>query len=171
MQARNAILEREATAVAKSLKTTAEESKYLLESRFGQITIDMEKAIYFPTGILGMPDKLHFCLADFPEGSKTEFKVLQSLDDIELSFVVLPVANENSFIEKQDIEEIATIMTTNVDDIALALVASTHVAPEGKLISVNVRAPIVINTKEKAAAQYVFSHSKYEIRHVLNKKQ
>lgn len=156
--------------VTVSLETTPENNKYLLENRFGKVTIDMDKAIYFPTGLLGMPDKLHFCLTDFPGKATSEFKILQSLNDIELSFVVLPIALENPFIERGDIEEIAQIMEAELEDIGLALIASTHINPEGKQISVNVRAPIVINTKEKAATQYVFPQTKYAIRHVLKKK-
>lgn len=153
--------------ITQSLQATSEDNKYLLESRFGTVTIDMDKAIYFPAGLLGMPDKLHFCLTDFPKQVTSEFKILQSLNDIELSFVVLPVAADNHFIEKGDIVEIAKIMGVEVDDLGIVLIASTHVTPTGKQISVNVRAPVIINTREKAAAQYVFPQDKYAIRHML----
>lgn len=171
MQVKHMLQEGATATITQSLKTTSEDNKYILESRFGKVTIDMDNAIYFPSGLLGMPDKLHFCLTDFPKTAVSEFKILQSLNDIELSFVVLPIALGNAFIERQDIEEIAKILAVNIDDIGLVLIASTHVTPQGKQISVNVRAPIIINTKEKAAAQYVFPQTKYAIRHMLTKAQ
>lgn len=169
MNAKHALPETDVTTLIETLQDVSVDNKYILESRFGRIMIDMDNAIYFPSGLLGMPDKLHFCLADFPGNTPTEFKILQSLNDIELSFAVLPIAVDNPLIDGEDIEALAKTMETGLDDIGIVLIASTHNVPEGKQISVNLRAPIIINTNEQAAAQYVFPHTKYSIRHILTK--
>lgn len=165
MQIQHRVLEKD---ISVELIQTETGNKKIVNSRFGNINIDLENALYFPSGLLGMPDKQYFCLSDFPEKGNAQFKVLQSLNDINLSFVVLPVAIVNPLIDLEDIEEICKIMDVGTEVIAMLLIASLHETPEGKRISVNVRAPIIINTEEQAAAQYVFPSNKYKIRHMMS---
>ena len=148
--------------------STGNDNKKLIQSRFGNVAVNLEKTIFFPSGLLGMPDKQYFCLADFPKKEEIQFKVLQSLDDINLTFMVLPLPVSNALIDGSDIEDICNILGTTIDNITIILIASVHNTPNGKNISVNVRAPLIINLEEQAAAQYVFPSNKYKIRHMLS---
>src|SRR5262245_19028456 len=76
-----------------------------IQSRFGEITVDTNKTLMFPRGLLGMSDKLRFVLANFPSERMQQFTLLQSLDDKTLSFITLPVPLENPIITRQDIHE------------------------------------------------------------------
>ncbi len=144
-------------------------AKQVIEGRFGKVTVDTDHAIYFASGLLGMPDKLFFCLTEFPGKNALDFKVLQCLNDHKLSFVVLPVPYDNRLIDAADMKECAEMLEVEKKNMGILLIASVHKSPDGSTkVSVNVRAPIIVDTEKKAAAQYVFTNNKYEIRHMLS---
>src|SRR5688500_6820029 len=70
----------------------------IIKTRFGDITVSMEKALQFPRGLLGMPDKTRFALAGFPNPKMQQFMIMQSLDDAELLFIMLPIDVENAIL-------------------------------------------------------------------------
>lgn len=143
-------------------------SEEWVESRFGKIKINRENSVYFPRGILGFPENLDFCLADFPSEKMEQFKVLQCLNDKELAFVVLPVQMQNQLIEQQDIDEATEILGIDKQNLAILLIVSVHRKASSVSLSVNVRAPIMVDTAQKLAAQFVFPNNKYEIRHFIS---
>jgi flagellar assembly factor FliW len=138
-----------------------------IESRFGPITVDKAKAILFPVGILGMPDKHHFVLTEFPNAKLQQFKLLQSLDDPELSFITLPLELDNGIIERADVDNACRDMEIAAPDLAMVLIVSVHRGLTNVQLSVNARAPIFVDTSRQAAAQYVFTSSKYRVQHFI----
>lgn len=138
-----------------------------IESRFGPVTIDKAKAILFPVGILGMPDKHNFVLTEFPNPKLNQFKMLQSLDDQGLAFITLPIDVDNGIVERTDIETACHDMEIPMADLGLVLIVSVHRGTTGAQLSVNARAPIFIDTARKAAAQYVFTSNKYKVQHFI----
>lgn len=138
-----------------------------IESRFGAVTVDKAKAILFPVGILGMPDKHNFVLTDFPNPKLQQFKLLQSLDEHELSFITLPVELDNSILERADVDAACRDMEIDHADLAVLLIVSVHRGMTNVQLSVNARAPIFIDTRRQAAAQYVFTSSKYKVQHFI----
>lgn len=138
-----------------------------IASRFGAITVDKAKAILFPVGILGMPEMHHFVLTDFPNPKLKQFKLLQSLDDHELSFITLPMDLDNTILDRADIDNACRDMEIAPEDLAVALIVSVHRGMTNVQLSVNARAPIFIDTHRQAAAQYVFTSSKYKVQHFI----
>ena len=138
-----------------------------IESRFGPITINTRNRIVFSRGLLGMPDRKHFALANFPTEKMQQFKLLQSLDDNQLSFITLPVDIENSIIEKDDILMACQALNIALADLALLLVVSVYRTPETTRITVNARAPIFLDAEKKWGVQHVFPNSKYKVQHVI----
>jgi flagellar assembly factor FliW len=139
-----------------------------ITTRFGAVTINREQAVHLPKGMLGMPDKNHFCLTDFPLRKLPSFRLLQCATDVDLSFVVLPIEVQNTFIDEQDLHDACEMLALSFQDIGLLLVTSVHRRMEGVTLSVNVRAPIFIDTRTKNAVQYAMPNNKYEIRHMLD---
>ena len=144
-------------------KKGEESGKMAIESRFGTIEVELENAIFFPHGLLGLPENLHFAITDIPKKNMGNFKLLQCLNDHSLSFVVLPLGLENPVIEKEDLEECCKTVGIPPEDLVVFLIASVHKTPESVKISVNARAPVVVDTNRKVAGQLVFPHGKYEI--------
>ncbi len=142
------------------------EEEYV-NGRFGQVKINRANAVYFPRGILGFPENLDFCLAEFPSDKMQQFKILQCISDTDLSFAVLPVAVQNDLIQMPDIEEALAALQIEKNDLALLLIVSVHRKTSSVNLSVNLRAPIFLDTGKKLAAQYVLSNNNYEIRHFI----
>ncbi len=141
-----------------------------IKSRFGEISADPEKAIFFPKGIPGFPENLHFSLVGFPtlRPDLEQFKILQCLNDHSISFPVLPIGLDNKFFEKEDMEECLKTVEVKRNDFAMLLIVSSTKQPDGSFrLFVNTKAPIVIDTSLQMAIQYVFTNNKYNIREEL----
>lgn len=138
-----------------------------IDSRFGKVSVDKAKSILFPVGILGMPEMHNFALTDFPNAKLHQFKLLQSLDDHNLSFITLPLELDNGIIEQADLAAAAKDMEIPVEQLGVVLVVSVHRGLTDVQLSVNARAPIFFDTTRQIAAQYVFTSSKYPVQHFI----
>jgi flagellar assembly factor FliW len=138
-----------------------------INTRFGRITVDPRQQILFPSGLLGMPEKVHYCLARFPSEKMARFKLLQSLEDPSLSFITLPVDITNPLILREDLEQAARDLDIPLSDLAVLLVVTVHRATGAAQLSVNARAPLLIHAGRRVATQFVFPHNRYQIRQAL----
>lgn len=138
-----------------------------IKSRFGDITVDTSKALVFPNGLLGLPERLHFVIAKFPSEKMQQFMLLQSLDDAALSFITLPLPVDNAIIAAQDIHSACQELQIDQQQLALLLIVSVHRKPDQVKLSVNARAPLLIDAQRKQGVQYVFTNNAYEIQHML----
>lgn len=139
----------------------------VIKSRFGEITVSSDKALMFPRGLLGMPDKLRFALAGFPNPKMQQFMIMQSLDDGELAFMTLPLEMENRIVKAEDIKTAAHDLQIKDESLAVLLIVSVHRGMEQIKLSVNARAPLLIDVERKTGVQYVFSHDHYKVQHML----
>ncbi|MEQ1789114.1 MAG: flagellar assembly protein FliW [Rickettsiales bacterium] len=138
-----------------------------IQSRFGEISLDSSRLITFPRGLLGMPDKTNFGLTNFSGSKMEQFKLLQSLDEVQLSFITLPVAVDNPIIAAEDILSAAADLQIFRDDLVVLLIVSVHRSPDNVRLSVNSRAPLFLDVKQKFGMQYVFHNDEYKVQHML----
>jgi flagellar assembly factor FliW len=138
-----------------------------METRFGRVTISRSQSIIFSNGLLGIPDKMHYVLTRFPSEKMARFKLLQSLDDSQLSFITLPIDVVNPLIELDDLAQAARDLDIPMAGLGVLLVVTVHRESGVAKLSVNARAPILIHVNRRVAAQYVFPHTKYLIRQPL----
>ena len=139
----------------------------VIKSRFGDITVDLNRAIMFPRGLLGMPDKSRFVLANFPNAKMEQFTLLQSLDDVALSFITLPINVTNSIIASEDIRAAAHDLQISDNNLVTLLIVSVHRSPGEVKLSVNARAPLVVDVQRRTAVQHVFQNDVYKVQHML----
>lgn len=139
----------------------------VVDTRFGKVTIYRNNPIVLPNGMLGQPDKNQFCLCNFPSDKMARFKLLQSLDDMSLSFITLPVEINNPIVDRADIEQAARDLNVPIDQLATLFVVSVHREAGAVKLSVNARAPIMLDTVRRVATQHVFHNAKYQIRQPL----
>jgi flagellar assembly factor FliW len=139
-----------------------------IESRFGRVTVNPRQPIVFPSGLLGMPNKASFCLTHFPSEKMARFKLLQSLDDMALSFITLPVDLQNPIVERADLEQAAADLDMPINDVAVLFIVTVHRESGAAQLTVNARAPILVQVSRRQASQYVFPHTKYLIRQPLS---
>lgn len=138
-----------------------------IKSRFGEITVDTSKAIIFARGMLGIPDKHNFVLATFPNPKMQQFMLLQSLDDTSLSFITLPLDLKNNIISDSDISAACRDLQISEANAAILLIVNVHRGLDQVKLSVNARAPLLIDATRKVGAQYVFQHDNYKVQHML----
>jgi flagellar assembly factor FliW len=143
------------------------ETNQTIHSRFGDLVVDTRNTIMFSRGLLGMPDKQHYVLCNFPNEKMQQFKLLQSLDDKALSFITLPLDIDNPIIEKNDVLMGCQALSIPLDDLALLLVVSVYRTPETTRITANARAPLFLDAEKKWGVQHVFPNSKYKVQHVI----
>lgn len=138
-----------------------------IKSRFGDLTVDTSKTIIFGRGMLGMPDKHQFVLANFPNAKMQQFMLLQSLDDKNLSFITLPLDLKNNIITASDITMACRDLQISEASAAMLLIVNVHRGVDAVKLSVNARAPLLIDANNKIGAQYVFQHDNYKVQHML----
>ena len=140
----------------------------VVKTRFGEVKIYRTNPVVFPNGMLGIPDKFEYCLTGFPNAKLARFKLLQSLDDLELSFITLPIdIDNNNIVDKADVETACRDLAIDIKQITMLLVVTVHRAGSQVRLSVNARAPIFIDTARRIANQHVFHNSKYAIQHMI----
>lgn len=139
----------------------------VIKSRFGEITVSLDKAVQFPRGLLGMPDKCRYALAAFPNPKMQQFALLQSLDEAELSFITLPLEMENSIVAAEDIRAAIRDLQIAESNLAILLVVSVHRGFDQTRLSVNARAPLLIDVERRLGVQYVFPQDHYKVQHML----
>lgn len=130
---------------------------------FGEITIDDERIITFPKGIIGFPELTKFAMIHDSEKGLDSIHWLQSLDEPAFAMPVMdPLIVCPDYNPEVDDELLKNIGEINPDEM-LVLVTVT-VPKELAQMSVNLRGPIIINAAEKKATQVIVEGDEYQIK-------
>lgn len=141
---------------------------------FGTIDIEDDKIIKLKEGIIGFPDLQNFTLIHDEEGSgQDSIKWLQSMDDPSFALPVLdPLDIKPDYqviVNEEGLEVLGAISEENT------FILVTITVPEKiEEMSVNLKAPFVINTDNLQGAQLIVEDDypvKYKIYDILNKKK
>jgi flagellar assembly factor FliW len=138
-----------------------------IETRFGHIAFKTENAIEMPLGLPGFPGRRMFGLNAIPNSKLDQVLLFQDLDDAKLCFLVLRLPIDNKLIEADDVTETLDTLGISRDSAALLLIVTLRQEQDGVVTSVNLRAPIVLDTRRRIARQYVMPNNKYAIRHTI----
>lgn len=136
-------------------------------TRFGDLAFDDANAVALPQGIIGFPQFHRFGLTAIPDPRMGQFKLLQCLEETELSFLVLPVSLDGDTIADADADAALSALGVSRADAAFLLIVTVRKENDGISVSANVRAPIILDTKTRVARQYVMSNPAYPIRQML----
>ena len=140
----------------------------VIHNKFGEITVRLDKEIFCPQGLLGMPDYTSFALANCPMKKFSTFRLFQSLEEDSLVFMVLPIPLNNPIIKTEDLKEALQIAEVNEEDAAFLLISGTKEVNGSKVITVNARVPIIIDTKKQAAMQFILPNQSYDVQHIIS---
>ena len=137
----------------------------LLTKHFGEIEFDDDGILSFEAGLPGFEKARRFLLIDGTE-EQSAFKWLQCIDEPMLAFAVV-----NPFLIKKDYdfevndEVVDSLGISNEEDVS---VYSILVVPEDlSKISMNLKAPVIINNKNNKAAQIILDTGNYTVRHYI----
>jgi len=137
----------------------------LKTKHFGEIDVPEEKFIEFAEGLPGFEQLHRFTIIDSSE-ENSPFKWLQSVDDPDIAFAV---ANPFLIVKDYDFElsedDVKRLSIENAEDVA---VYSVIVVPDKiEKMSMNLKAPIIINSRNKSGAQVILDTDKYTVRHYI----
>ena len=137
-----------------------------IETRlFGKITIEDEKLITFPEGIVGFPFLNQFALIHDADNENAPIMWLQSMDEPAFAMPVIephlvaddynPTVNDEYLAPVGELapEQIYTLVTITVP-------------PEIEKMSVNLKAPIVINMANNKAVQIIVEDD-FQVKHPI----
>ena len=131
-------------------------------TRFGVLTVDDDRIMTFPNGLLGFPGHTRYALIQ--TGQENYFFWLQSVDDANLAFVV---TDPSIFFRDYDVpvrEE--TRLELRVTD-ASALQVFVICNKVDDWLTGNLLGPLVVNTENCLAQQVVLTEKKWTTRQPL----
>ena len=131
-------------------------------TRFGRLTVDDERIISVPRGLLGFPNHTRFALIQ--TGSENYFFWLQSVDEPNLAFVVTDPSiffKDYAVPLKGDLQQ-----DLGMDDVehAQVFVICNKV---DEWLTGNLLGPIVVNAANRLAQQVVLTEKKWTTRQPL----
>src|SRR5687767_7435297 len=121
-------------------------------TRFGRISVDDDRIMTFPRGLLGFPNHTRFALIQ--TGEENYFFWLQSADDANLAFVV---TDPSTFFKDYDVpvrEETTTEIELADMSYAQIFVICNKV---DEWLTCNLLGPIVVNAANRLAQQVVLT--------------
>lgn len=132
---------------------------------FGTITIDEAKILTFPDGIPGFEEKTQFALIQNPE-PEVPFHWLQSTEDEGLTFVVT-----NPFLVRFnydfDLPEHVVKKLEIQGQEEVQIYCIVRIPEKVQEMTINLTAPIVLNTRTLRGKQVVLEDDRYHTRHLV----
>jgi len=124
--------------------------------------------VNLPRGLIGFPDFSEFGLIEIPDPRLQQFKLLQAINDPDLSFLVLPIAIEGGPYDKADIATALSELGIAAENTAILSIVTVRNDEDGFSATANLLAPIFLDTNSNNGHQHVFSHNKYNVRQSLS---
>ncbi|MCU6745801.1 flagellar assembly protein FliW [Suilimivivens aceti] len=133
---------------------------------FGEVTIDDDKVIHFPAGIIGFPDMTEFALIHDEDKGTGSIHWLQSMQEAAFAMPVMdPLIVKPDYNPEIEDELLSQIGKLDPEEI-LVLVTVTVPSDLTKM-SVNLRGPIIINAAEKKACQVIVEGEAYAVKYPI----
>ncbi|RHX87809.1 flagellar assembly protein FliW [Leptospira stimsonii] len=129
---------------------------------FGKIQISEKQILSFPEGLLGFEDYKNFALIE--EEEESVFKWLQSTEEVDLAFVVIPPSlfkkEYKPLIPEQELQLIG------IEEIneSLTLVIVTIPGEDPALMTANMQGPILINKVSLIGKQFISRNESHSVR-------
>ncbi|MCL2060004.1 MAG: flagellar assembly protein FliW [Oscillospiraceae bacterium] len=137
----------------------------LMTRDYGVVDIDATSIIRFDEGIIGFEDYRDYVLLDGSD-EPSPFRCLQSVQDSSLAFMLMdPFIVRPDYEVEIDDEAATRLHIGSNEDIAIFVIV---VVPENiKMMSINLKAPIIVNARVHMGAQYIVDKGDYSVRHYL----
>jgi flagellar assembly factor FliW len=130
---------------------------------YGEIDVDERQKITFPDGILGFEDLKEYVLLD---ASQPPFYWLQSLDRVEIAFVLIePLVFRPDYSPDVEAEELAEIGIKAGED--MLVFAIVTIPEDSRRMTANLQGPVIINKKTRVARQSISLNPKWNVRHFI----
>lgn len=135
-------------------------------TKFGELVIDDSKVVRFTDGLYGLEPHRDFVLTAVPSWPDM-FKLLQAVDDPQLSLIVLPLDGTGGPIDPADFSQACRGLGFNQQTTIALGIVTMRAQGDDHAFTVNLKAPILIDSERRQGHQYVFADEKYHLRHPL----
>ena len=133
---------------------------------FGEITIEDDRIIHFPSGIIGFPELTDFALIHDAEKGAGAIHWLQSIQEPAFAMPVMdPLIVCPDYNPEVDDELLKPIGELVPDEI-LVMVTVT-IPSDLTRMTVNLRGPVIINALEKKACQVIVEGDAYPVKYPI----
>lgn len=143
------------------------DGKIVIETRFGEIAFDSDAAIRLPKGMPGFPSVREFGLAPIPDRDVPQFMVFQCLTDPDVCFLVAPYNTDDGTIAQEDLNAAYEALGIAREAAAVLLIVTIRRMGQAATVSVNLRAPLILDTARRMGWQHVLANPDYAIQHML----
>ncbi len=156
-----------ATMAIAENEPTPDPTRRTIQSRIGAVEIVDANVLAFPRGLLGFEGASEYAVLTMPTPGMERFKLLQSLHNSELGFVVTEASAAANSIDATDLLDAYKHCGVKAEDALTLLIVSFRRENGGVEMSANLRAPIVTDVGRKIGRQHVMSNGRYAIRFTL----
>jgi flagellar assembly factor FliW len=143
----------------------------VVETRFGTYEFAPGETVMMPHGLVGFAEQQLFGLGNLPAPMPADFKLLQSLGEPPISFIIVPLSSDEAPIESADLDQACTATGFVRDQIHVMFLCTIRPRDDGEGIDMwaNIRAPILFDLAARQARQYVLPSDRYPLRQPLDK--
>ena len=143
----------------------------VVETRFGTYEFAPNETVMMPHGLIGFAEQQLFGLGNLPAPLPEDFKLLQSLGEPPISFIVVPLSSDEAPIEAADLDAACAATGFVRDEVHVMFLCTIRPRDNGEGIDMwaNIRAPILFDLEAREARQYVLPNSRYPLRQPLDK--
>ena len=131
---------------------------------FGEVDLPEEKIITFDRGLIGLEDYKKFTILYDCEKEETNISWFQSVDDASFAMPVikpwLVKGDYNPVVEDELLQGLGELTEEN-----LVILLTMNVPPDLKQMSVNLKAPLIINSDTRKGAQIIVENKDYEVKY------
>ncbi len=123
----------------------------------------------FPYGVPGFPTLNIFQIHDLDDGSHPPLKMMVSVDNPEISFLLYPHVKERAIYDEEMIASMAAKEKTSRDDLDIYSIVTIR-QPEGEVaLTINLQAPIVVDRHRQKGWQHIHTNSKLDNSYLLSR--
>jgi flagellar assembly factor FliW/flagellin-like hook-associated protein FlgL len=131
---------------------------------FGEVDLPEEKIVTFDRGIIGFPDMKKYTILYDCEKEETNISWLQSVDEPTFAMPIIKpwIVKEdyNPVVEDELLQGLGELTDEN-----LVILLTMNVPSDLKQMSVNLKAPFIINSDTRKGAQIIVENQDYEIKY------
>lgn len=131
---------------------------------FGEVDLPEEKIITFDRGLIGLEDYKKFTILYDCEKEETNISWFQSVDDAAFAMPVikpwLVKENYNPIVEDELLQDLGELTEEN-----LVILLTVTIPEQIEQMSVNLKAPLIINADTRKGAQIIVENQDYEVKY------
>jgi flagellar assembly factor FliW len=165
------LLDLQTVPAAEAQTVTLPSESVVVETRFGVYEFTPSETVTMPHGLIGFAEQQLFGLGNLPAPMPEDFKLLQSLGEPPISFIVMPMSSDAAPIEEADLDTACAATGFARDQVHVLFLCTIRPKHDGDGVDMwaNIRAPILFDTEGRQARQYVLSNERYPLRQPLEK--